>query len=284
MALNREIDGNYRFVSYNIEMSAERIQLDQKWQTNFQLIDLPLTKPTEIDPTRAIALGDQLEPQQLLTHAIDDGITQFVQHTNPEFTTELEVSELMLSQRTHFLEHPISSILTPTRAGAAAERTLRQFNFEFTQLEQKQEALTGLQDFVVKQSGSQVLSNDVAQAADELFTNSLNHNGGASRPALIFAGVDSHRLVIGCRDYAGTLKVRKLLMRMSDCYALGLSYTINMGEGGAGIGCYMVFNLCMSLYAGVEAGKQTVMCCSFPLKGSTKTRTAIPKNLHYFAI
>ena len=74
----------------------------------------------------------------------------------------------------------------------------------------------------------------------------------------------------------------KLFKKIKSCYDTSVAANMNMsGGGGAGIGSFMVFNSAASYYAMVEAGQCTLVCCSVPLKMSSKARALLPKNLHF---
>ena len=127
--------------------------------------------------------------------------------------------------------------------------------------------------------------------ADELYTNGaklgfdparLSKGAKLVRPGLVefFARTDGLRLVLGVRDSYGTLRFEQVLSRISRCFEDGMAGSIKQGEGGAGIGSFMVFNACISYYAGVERGKRTVVCVSLPVGISRREGNALPKNIH----
>ena len=74
-----------------------------------------------------------------------------------------------------------------------------------------------------------------------------------------------------------------VLERIRKCMELGVANAIRQGEGGAGIGSYMVFDACLSYYAGVTPGKESVVCVTMPLGLNRRTMAGLPKNIHLIA-
>ncbi|MGE3386047.1 MAG: hypothetical protein AB7K41_04900 [Bdellovibrionales bacterium] len=94
---------------------------------------------------------------------------------------------------------------------------------------------------------------------------------------------DENTLQISCSDPYGSLDLKKLLARMDEVYRKGAGEAINFdGAGGAGIGCYLLFEQCKTLIIGVRPGLQTKVSCLIPLKMSRRRKSEISKSLHSF--
>jgi hypothetical protein len=83
---------------------------------------------------------------------------------------------------------------------------------------------------------------------------------------IFFLSDDFERIVIGCCDRYGSLKIPALLNRVKLCYENSIADMINYSAGGAGIGTYIVLEKVTSFYVGVQTGVSTLVCCAFPLK------------------
>jgi len=236
-----------------------------------------------------IGLGRALAPQKVLSYAVDLGLQQIVQSTGQHFQTELKGSALMLEDGRRYLDFPLSAALDPSKTSEPREQELTIFRADFHAKSDKYELLRSLRESLMVNTPI-VLCDDICMAADELVTNALYNAPGkrnrsdanpTERPATLFYGIYDDRVVLGCQDLYGSLKIDNLIQRIHDCYKHGASKMINWcDDEGAGIGLFMLFHSCTSLYIGVEPGKRTVVCCGFPLKGGTRRRLLTPKNLH----
>jgi hypothetical protein len=55
---------------------------------------------------------------------------------------------------------------------------------------------------------------------------------------------------------------------------------INYGEGGAGVGSFLLFRQAIGVYLAVQPGAQTIIAMTFPTRGGSRHRQSIPKSLH----
>lgn len=275
----------------------------RSWREGIQVIELAeagfadASGPENLEaPERAIGVGDGIHPDRLLALALHGDFRHLVQRSNPALETDLLTSALMLRRPEIFLGCPVSSILDPERAGASREGELLHFEAAVPELAAKQPAVDSLGRFVDSFPASRRFRYDCILAADELCSNAIlsaptrrrtaeerpePDPGEPPRPARLFAGSAGARLIIGCADGYGSLKIAPMLSRMRDCFECGAARMINYGRGGAGIGAFLVFDSCTSLYIAVNPGIRTVICCDFPLQPlGMRARRAIPKNLH----
>jgi hypothetical protein len=117
----------------------------------------------------------------------------------------------------------------------------------------------------------------VNQRVDRLTTKVKLIDGKKAR---LFAAEDGQRLLVGIEDPFGSLDVKAYLNRIHKCYS-SVKDSINFGEGGAGIGSYIIFNAGSSLYYGVKPGQTTLLICVLPYKMSRRQREDLPKHLHW---
>lgn len=248
-----------------------------------------------------IKVSELLSPTHVIKEALDQNVNHLCQTSHPYFVEDLNVAALMLGQINIFRHDPVSAILNTTKAGSSLADNKNIFEFKFDRAEKKTEVLCGVEAALQEKSASSSVVSDVVVVADELFTNAVynapfvdleNTLPGAPREdqnvkmhdgkfAKIFMGADTSRLVIGCVDMYGTLNLMKLFSRIQRCYNSGVGESLNMGNGGAGIGSFMVYNTAASYFALVDQGVRTIICCVLPLKMSNKARLSLPKNLHY---
>jgi hypothetical protein len=90
---------------------------------------------------------------------------------------------------------------------------------------------------------------------------------------------DDTYLVIMCSDPFGSLSTSQLLLRLQQCYN-ATGNIMNLGAGGAGVGCQMMFDRSCGFCIGVKAGVRTVFCCLLPMKYRNLAPELGSKNLH----
>lgn len=248
-----------------------------------------------------IAVREKIFPGEVMNEALGQKVSHICQTSHPYFVEDLNVAAVMLGCPDIFRQNPVSSILN---TASTDFRQLDQkiiFEFEFNAAKQKSQTLQGVENALIKKSVPASIVSDAVIVADELFTNAVfnapfvdleNTLPGASREdqnvkmhdgkfAKLFMGADTSRLVIGCVDMYGTLNMMKLFSRIQKCYNNGVSESMNMSSGGAGIGSFMVYNAAASYFSVVEERVSTMICCALPIKMSNRARLALPKNLHY---
>lgn len=259
-------------------------------RTPTELIDLTADAACEGNKKKAIGLAKGLGPESVLSFAINHGWNQIVQISTKDFQAEVRLSTLMLSEGRRYLQFPLSAVLDPDQADQARESELTMFKRDFSKLEEKGTVIEELQACLSSVVGTNLIG-EIILVGDEMFTNAIFHApdpdreikgiSASEKHATLFCGWSESRLVLGCSDLYGSLPMAKLLARILDCYKQGVSKVINMApDRGAGIGLFLLFDSCTSLYLGIDPGKQTTVCCSFPLKMSGRKRREMDKNLH----
>lgn len=249
-----------------------------------------------------VGIGYGIGDVRVLDLVLNNGLKHVCQDENVCFESELNTSALMLLSPETFIEKPLASILDPVNAIQKPETDFRSWYLKFKRAGQKAEALKEIEQHLGGLVKSQSVISDICGVMDELFTNAVFNapfvnpdtaeNPGISRSNLeiempqtyegeAFIGYDAERVVVGVRDPFGSLNVNKLFGKIRDCYENGVESNINMGPGGAGIGSYMVYSASASYYAAIRKGFATIVCCSIPIKMSSRKRASLPKNIHY---
>ena len=257
------------------------------------------------DYRRHILASEDLSPEEVIQHSVTCGLSQICQTNGPAFETELNTSSIMLNDPQKFIDCPVSSILSPKSASKATESRLTQFSATFQKASEKIGHLDAFRFHLIQAGRSESLVSDASLAADEMFTNAIfnapfvdlktHHNPGidradasiqmnSDRSARLFMGHLNDRLVVGCSDPYGSLDVARLLARIQDCCLRGVSNTIRLGAGGAGIGSYLVYNTGSAYYVGVQHGRATVVCSAIQWQWSSRKRSEALKNLHWFQL
>ncbi|MBK9294433.1 MAG: hypothetical protein IPM57_08300 [Oligoflexia bacterium] len=143
------------------------------------------------------------------------------------------------------------------------------------------------------------LSESLWTIADELFMNSFydaptDSNGKhlyaqlprtsavqleKAKPVEIFICFDDANVIIGSIDFFGSFNENKFLKQFNSSYTNENS-NINMGKGGAGIGCKIMFEHSMSTYFYSLKNKFTLVCCKIPTYHNKQRKDLLYKNLH----
>lgn len=277
--------------------------MDPRWIDKVDVVDLGTGQVKNPKPN-TIAVTEGVSPEQVLSFVLKEKVTQVVHVGQEAFAVnqELNAAAHMLLHGDRFLAHPVSSILDPQKVSASRDKELTFFEESFSKAADKGRLLTEISNHLKSMVRSQSLIHEILGVADELITNAIfnapfvdrsnNSSGigrkesdvkmGLGKEGRLFLGQDGQRLVIGAHDPYGTLNLVRLFQRILDCYTSGVAQNINMGQGGAGIGSFMVFNACSSYFAAVKGGHLTVVCCIIPMTLSGRKRAVLPKNIHYF--
>ncbi len=270
--------------------------VDQKKRT----VRNPDSEPPEV-LSESVLICDNALPQEVLSYAIDKNMTQIVQETNPQHEVEIKSSIAMMDAPQSFFKFPLSTILTPEDVTPEAEKALRQLEIPFFKSDEKEAILDSIGDYMKSLAGSATLDADVRLVADELFTNAVyggdkvtspdGNHGTASSGAKIdqqtcrlMIGAKDDRLVLVCEDLYGTLNILKLLDRIKKCYEDGVRNSIKWDTPGAGIGSYLIFQSCMSVYYAVHENERTMIACVFPLRKGMRARSEMGKGVHFVNI
>ncbi|MGZ5280306.1 MAG: hypothetical protein ACXWC9_10205, partial [Pseudobdellovibrionaceae bacterium] len=221
-----------------------------------------------------------------------------VQKSNIKSQAEIHFSSLMLSSPSNFFQYPLSCILGTSIPSMEDEQKMTGLSYIVEKLLDRKKILSDIEAYVKTLTSSPALLNDVLTVIDETLTNAVYNapfvSENAASPSreivdfpidpvkrpFLFVGHDAERIIVGCRDSYGSLNVDSLIIRIKTCYESNVSEMINFGEGGAGIGSFLMFNSCASMYIGVDSGLSTTVCCSFPFKLSATSRSEMPKNIH----
>jgi len=257
----------------------------------------------------AILATTAMPPDEVIRLVHEGGVQHIVQNDSLSFDTEMAVARLMLEKPHAFLDDPTAAILgllpdtdpTPSASSLSSPSlspTLSSsssfLKIESAASEKKTAVLERFENFLAELPGARTIRESSILVADELYTNGSKNcwppRGGPGEGPVregrieFFARSDGRRLVIGCLDTYGELVLPEVLARIRSCYERGVAESINQGGGGAGIGSFMVFDHCISYYAGVEPGERTVVCAALPLGLSRRELEKLTKNIHLLSV
>lgn len=235
-----------------------------------------------------IGIGRGLTAQQVIESICGLSYKHIVQEDGLEFDDELRTACEMISDPSIFISNPLGVILGES---AIPETNLTILN---SAKDKKQKVLAQFSDYLQNLKGTRAIVEQALMIADELYTNGAKNAWPKDRSLFegepvregnieFFAQASGNRLIFGCRDSFGELNTAAVVDRIHKCMILGVAGAIRQGPGGAGIGSYMVFNACISYYAGVAPGKNSVVCVAMPLGMNRRAVAGLPKNIHLIA-
>lgn len=253
-----------------------------------RVIDLQV-EASPLDGHEAIGLAAELPPRDVIRLVRESRFRHVVQSKGLCCEREIETSRLMLQSPEFFFDAPMHVIFGADSGQSKNSRRKLELSFGVTQ--SKREFLSEVGDFVASVRGTRSIWDQALMVADELFTNSAKNawpkgralfEGDPERQGKIEfnAWADAERLVFTCRDSFGELDVNTVVSRIETCFDKGMADSIKHGTTGAGLGSFMIFDACMSYYAGASPGVCTVVGVAFPLGLGAKVRETLPKNVH----
>jgi hypothetical protein len=251
-----------------------------------KVIDFSRGEAPPADCKGTIGVVKAMRASDVVRLAHVSNFSHIVQRDGLAFENELKTAQSMTENVVQFLRDPLSVIFGPQ----PSDKERDSMHVVSPVTEKKTRTLEQFEEFVKTIKGARRIREQALLVADELYTNAMKtghpHDKMSSaqfaREGTVefFAEHDGHRLVLGCRDSFGELGFSQVLTRISHCFDRGVVHSINNGEGGAGIGSFMVFNTCISYYCGVDKGRTTVVCVALPLGVSDDQLAALPKNIH----
>lgn len=247
---------------------------------------------------KSIGVAHENEMEFLVQLVADNELNHVVQLTNKQFKEELNTSALMLSDSNLFFKKPIVSVLDPENIDKCEDKNYILWERVFSYKETKTRDLDELEEFLATQIKQKSTIQNIRLIADELYTNAV-YNAPLTKfgkqilkvipfrkykkpkPAKLFVAKQNDRLIIGCEDQFGSLKVSALMKRVKSIYSKGVGDSIKFSSrAGAGIGTYMVLQACTSYIAAVYEEQKTLVMGVIQLGMSSRQREELPKNIH----
>jgi hypothetical protein len=247
-------------------------------------------------------LSQIMPPQELIELMLKGPDLHLCQPQGLMYDQELLTVDLLSKDKSHFFLAPATALLWPKEIGKRDEEMSLLLNRSFQDSDEKRAVLDEVKARLGSITKSSSLIDEVLSVADEFVTNAL-YNAPYVDPvtfvnqridrlttrvvfpsgkhARLFVAEDGKRLLVGVQDPFGSLSVKEYLNKIVRCYSAGVQNSINFGQGGAGIGSYIIFNAGSSLYYGVIPGQVTMLACVMPYRMSRRQREGLPKHLHW---
>jgi hypothetical protein len=233
---------------------------------------------------RWIVVEDSLAPRELITEFYKKDLSHFVQKNSGHFSQDLRRAGGLIENPQEYFQSGHSLI----HHGPVTSTQIY-----FSETDDKTQLFDQIAQFLEPIRSTP--TKDAANAAiEELYMNAtLDAPKEARRKGIPFQntrcelhlGYDQDTLQISCTDPFGSLDLKKLFGRLYEVYQKGAGEAINLsGTGGAGIGCYLLFEHCRSLIFGVRPGVQTKVTCLIPLTMSQRERAKLKKSIHGFEV
>lgn len=271
-----------------------RDDLLQQWPDDIMLVDIAQLESCRLPMNKVIVVSDKTSTKDVLMALNALGVRQVVQLSNPKVNSSIQLSAHMISKLDEVMATPVEILFSSQGIPFQIER------FPFRSSKQKTDTLKQVETYITTfVKSSQVITN-IHTIADELYTNAIFHapvdsqgrhrNSKTRRNAMIELDPDASAemivahneqiLFIGCTDSYGSLSLNSVMGRLTTCIEKGVGQAINLGEGGSGIGCFLVLENASSFIILVHPGKKTVMGGLIHYTLSERLRATIPKNMH----
>ncbi len=257
-------------------------------------ISLPLYKvKSDSQPIRHLAeecvkvLEGETIPQ-CLDYMEKTRVWNMVQSDSRQFEDRLLLVARLIHHPESFLKWPSQEVFN----SIVVEK-----KWEFRTSTEKMRVLNSLRNYLGSIAGAKAIVESVVLAADELFTNAIYNAPfvdanytldratvvvlDSEKSAQLLIAHDHERIFLACLDEFGTLNCEALIKTVQNCLKIGVSKSINLDVGGAGIGIFRVVDLSSEFFAVVEKENRTLVGCSFLLGKSSKQIRLSPKSFYF---
>ncbi len=267
----------FKGVDWSTCLADPRVQL-----CDFQSLDRATV--LKKDPKFSVFTAEGLQPEEVVGFLAENHFRSFVQKRNTSFAQDVATSAALLMEPSLYFRQGGRRI---------AGDIQREMEFKFSSTSEKSELKKQTSQFVSSLQNQNVLESCDA-ILEELYMNAMFDAPleAANRSQLncsyemgIYSTIrlfqNDLRIVITCEDPFGSLDLKKFVRRMAEVYKKGAGEAINLREdGGAGLGCVIMFEHCESLFLGVIPGQTTLVSCIVPLGMSYRQRDQVKKSLH----
>jgi hypothetical protein len=243
------------------------------------------TLPKNIQAKNCIALADKLDTRDVINFANSTGVGHVVQVAQDSFENEMQIAIDMIGSPDRFLTEPVTALFG---------LTMNAVKWPFVAFHQKEGIKKEIVKYILEIPNGNLIKTDALAVADELFKNALHHHAEKEMTvaelrelklddrlaASIFIAHRGDRLLIGCSDLFGTLDTGKMMKLLWASFRGEKIQSINMGAGGAGIGCRLILNQCVGFYAACKGGERTTICGVLSMDRHSKFMIEQSKNFH----
>ncbi len=239
--------------------------------------------PLDIDRRNAVVVCENLGGAGVMSSVFSQGFYHLVQSDCARFGIEASMAARMVKDPRFIFDRGSSAIL-----GEVAHELV----FPFRTSKEKDEVLMEISRELAKASIAANMAEATLRVCDELFTNVVYNAHGfvvergqeaslpEGRSAKLVVAWNANYLLASTIDDLGNYVTEKAIFRVYDTFQRGMGASMNMGIGGAGIGCRMMFDLCSSHYLIVDAGKRSFVGYLIPIVHISWKQDIQRKNIH----
>jgi hypothetical protein len=230
----------------------------------------------------SIEYRENLEPQLVVQNFIASGAGHLIQDN-------LELTELKL----RILKPNFENANSFLNENVILNDPDLKWIYTFKAQNSKEHLLQSIHGYLDAQAFNQSFRESTLSCLEELFMNStldapaeakkLGYSLDNSRVHFSLSIKDS-LCWLSCWDSYGALDVSKFVNRLNFVYQQGPGPAMNRGPGGAGLGCMILFENCMSLALASAPNLGTRFVCFLPVHSNGKRRASLKKSLHHFKI
>jgi hypothetical protein len=236
------------------------------------------------DPSVSLFTAEGLQPEEVVGFLAANNFRSFVQKRTNSFAQDVATSAALLMDPNLYFKEGGRRI---------AGQVHREMEFKFSSTSEKSDLKKQTSQFVSSAQNQNVLESCDA-ILEELYMNAMfdapreaanksqlncSYEMGVYSTMRLFQS--DHRMLITCEDPFGSLDLKKFVKRMDEVYKKGAGEAMNLREdGGAGLGCVIMFEHCEALFLGVMPGQKTLVSCIVPLGMSYRQRDQVKKSLH----
>jgi hypothetical protein len=232
---------------------------------------------------KCLVIGSSIAPTELIRC-----LQEIQNETFPNAQTEFVARDLwrpiqLLGQSSKFFDRAPLMMLGTNERGLV---------LEFSSSFEKTIVLKAVEEFLGATVRPTILENTLA-IVDEMAMNAIYDAPKEAqkrglpfdlykqgRKTRLFVQQNDERVLVTCVDPFGSLNVESLLRRLESVSEKGAGASINMGEGGAGIGCFIILERCSSMCVAVDPECMTVFSCTIPSKLRQKDLLGLKKKLY----
>ena len=212
-------------------------------------------------------VGSDVQPEEAVDLALKHKDIHVVNSSTQNKPSELRENreDLIISPEKYFID-----VKSMHRAS---------FKETFLSGDNKQNFLQRVESFLAGSKFRRV-RDDIYLIADELYTNFSRTALDKVSPIDFAIDCDEERVLIYCKDRFGTLDPDIMLNNIKRCFDRGVKKSIRVdGQGGAGIGSYLMFTVSQGMTIAVQPGKHTLVLMWMPKMGHHEDRIEMNKDL-----
>lgn len=254
-----------------------------------------VTKDSDWTEAREVVVAKEIDEIDALKIAHYEQVRHVLHSEGDNLDKSLNSSLKILNEPSALFDAPLETIFGP-----GADETIETIALPFRRTSDKKRVLTDIISFMKSNRVPTVVLDKVTLASDELFTNALfnapveSESETIRRTAeieldedaegLLLLGIHQDRLAVVCIDQFGSLDTKKYIRRILSCYEKGVRDSVNLSlEGGAGIGSYLMYGLCISMYLAVKKDKETLVAFVFSTDRKKNQTPCKTKSIHLSA-